>query len=93
MLCIVLWVLRFVVWNTPNNVLHENGYGNAVAQDLIISSLFGLVLAVFVYKKRKMFRSKLLYWPTLAASSMLAITPVAFLIMAFIGVMFFGVTV
>jgi hypothetical protein len=88
-----LWGLRIVIWNTPNNVLHESGYGNAVTQDLIINSFFGLVLAVFVYKKRKVFKPKLLYWSTLAASSMLAITPVAFLLIAFVGVMFFEVTV
>jgi len=86
-------VLRLVVWNTPNNVLHENGYGGAVVQDFVIGSFVGLVFAILAYKKQHIFQPRLLYWSTLVVSSMLAITPVAFLVMVFIGVVFFGVTV
>lgn len=88
-----LWVVRVIVWTTPNNVLHLNGYGGAVVQDFVIGSFLGLVFAIFTYKKKHIFQPKLLYWLTFGASGLLAVTPVVLLLGALIGVMFFGLTV
>ena len=92
-LCIALWLLRIVIWSTPNNVLHEYGYSLAVAQDFILNLIIGLFFTILLYKKRNIFQPKLLYFSSLFVVSTLAFTPVVFLLLVFSGVLFFGVTV
>lgn len=85
-------MLRLVVWTTPNNVLYEGSYSDIIVQDFVIGSFLGFVFAKLAYKKQRIFQPKLLYWSTLVVSCMLAITPIAFLFMFIIGVLYFGVT-
>lgn len=74
-------------------MLHENGLGEFVAFEWGLSVLGGLVLALLVYRSRKEYVSRTFYRVSLASTGLLFIFPFLLLGLAFIGVMFFGVTV
>jgi len=81
------------VWNTPNNVLHQNGFGDAVPMEIFFSFCIGLVLSIVVYRSKDKYSSVWLYRSSLVMSTGLAATPPLVFLMAFVAVMFFGVTV
>jgi hypothetical protein len=50
---VVLWIVTFVLAFTPNNKLHELGFGNAVATDMTVGIFFAFPVAVFSFAKRR----------------------------------------
>lgn len=61
---IILTLARTVLWNTPNNVLHEHGFGSAVATDLSLGVLFAFGLAIVSLFNRKKAPSKKVFYAT-----------------------------
>lgn len=88
-LCVGLWLLKIILWTTPNNVLHYNGFGDAVGTEMFFSFLVGLAVAIFSVKRKNKFSSKPLYFATLVAGAGLAVAPIALFVLAFIAVIFF----
>lgn len=75
-----------------HNVLHQNGFGEVVVMEILFSFSIGLLIAVMAFKHKANFQSGVLYIFTIIACVGLVIAPVAIFAMAFIKVMFFGVT-
>jgi len=58
---LILTFVRIILWNTPNNELHELGLGNAVALDLTVGALFAFILAMISLFCRKSAPSKSIF--------------------------------
>ena len=90
--CLTLWVIRGFAWFTPNNVLHQKGLGNLVLFDFLVSSFIGFTLAI-ITKSQEKCESKILFWSNQILSWSLFAVPVLVLIIGFVRVVFFGVSV
>jgi len=90
---LTLWIGKFIVWNIPNNRLNEMGLGGLVGFEEFITFFVGGLMAVFVYKSRLNYNNQVLYWSSQILSIGLFVLPLSFIVLAFIGVMFFGLSV
>lgn len=93
MLLLALWITKFIVWNIPNNKLNEMGLGGLIGFEEFITLLLGGLVAVFVYKSKLSYNNQALYWSSQILSAGLFVLPIAFIVLVFIGVMFFGLSV
>ena len=50
-------------------------------------------MAVFIYKSKLSYNNQALYWSSQILSAGLFVLPIAFIVLVFIGVMFFGISV
>ena len=58
----LLTIVRIILWNVPNNKLHEMGLGNAISFDMSVGVLFALSLAIISLIYRKTARSKTVFF-------------------------------
>lgn len=61
---LALSAIRFLIWTTPNNKLHENGFGNAVGLDFIFGFGLAILIAIISFRNRKSNPSKPIYYFT-----------------------------
>ena len=90
---LLFWVWKLVAWTAPNNVLHENGLGEMVGAEFVLSFVFGGLLAFFVYRNRATYSNTIFYWTSQLVTGSLFALPVLLLIGLFIYAMFFGLHV
>jgi len=77
----------------PSNALVKAGFGGLVSFDMFISPIIALVLFIYIYKNKKLFRYKWLMFLNLIMSLSLFVFPVVIISGAFIGVMLGKVSV
>jgi len=87
---IILWLLRLLIWNTPNDVLNANGFGNIVVIELIGLCILGITCSVYISKHKAMYKSKLIYSISIILYGLFAITPLAMIAIGIYSIAFRG---
>jgi hypothetical protein len=84
---IALWVVKYIAWTTPNNVLQASSYSNLVANEFMWSFIIGIVF-IFVVRKTKInYTNKYHYWFNLSNCIILALLPIVLIIALIVGVL------
>jgi uncharacterized membrane protein len=56
-----LWIITPVLAFTPNNKLHELGFGNAIVIDMTVGIFFAFLVAVYSFAMRRTCPSRALF--------------------------------
>ncbi len=90
-ICILLWVVKCFTWLTPNNILVAHGFGALTMFDFTISSIFGFLMTLHVYKTRLSYSNKYLFWSNQILSFSLVLPSLGVVVIALYAVFVLGV--